>query len=78
MADKLDQILDEMRDYRKEVREQLGDHGELLARLDERTEQQDKRLDRVQGVSSAFGSAAGGVIAVLVSVFWKMFGDHGA
>jgi chromosome segregation ATPase len=77
-SDKLDQILEEMKDYRREFREELKDHGECLARLDERTEQQDKRLDRVQSTSTAYGSVAGGVLAVVVSIFWKIFGGHGA
>jgi chromosome segregation ATPase len=78
MADKLDQIIDEARIHRKEIREELKEHGETLARLDERTEQQDKRLDRVQATSTAYGSAAGGVLAVIVSIFWKIVGGHGA
>ncbi len=61
---KLDRLLDELGEHRKEVK----GHGEILARLDERTENQKDRLDRVEKKSAALGAVTGGLAAAAVAI----------
>jgi len=49
----------------------LGKHGEILARLDERSQNQDKRMDRTDrrsaGISTIVATFASVVIATLLN-----------
>ena len=44
----------------------LADHGETLVRLDERSQQHEKRMNRTDARGGLFGGAAGGLLATVV------------
>ena len=60
------------------ISEAVGKHGQILARLDERSINQEKRIDRVQKVSSGLGAAAGTAMAAFVAGMTKLFGGPSA
>ena len=63
MNDDTKLILERIDEHSKETRAQLQKHGECLARLEERSEQTEKRLDRADrratGISAVTGALAG-------------------
>lgn len=61
MEEKLNRVLDE-----------LNDHGECLARIDERTKQHEKRMDRADRRATGLGAFAGllaGFFAAVAKAF---------
>ncbi len=65
-------ILDKIDEHAKTTREKLGEHGELLATLVERSKNAKERLDRVEKkatVISAITGAVSGVGVVLAKTF---------
>lgn len=80
-GNKLDDILGAVTDVRTDVqglRGDVTDHGKMLERLDERTELQGRRMDRMeqraQRGGAATGAAAGGVMGPVVSFLLKLLG----
>ncbi len=78
---KLDRLLDEMSEHRKEVK----GHGAILARLDERTattkdetKELRKRVSAVERKSTGYGAGAGGVAGGFVAGFLQWLTGGGA
>ena len=57
----------------REVLTESRKHGKVLARLDERSQHQEKRLDRIDRRATGFG-AVGGFIATVISYALKSIG----
>jgi len=56
-----------------EIKNCQNEHGELLARIDERTKQHEKRMDRAEKKAAGLGAvtgALGGIFAVLGKSIW--------
>lgn len=71
---KVDQLLDLFRDHdRREsetqrlMRDRLDKQGETLARIDERTHEHEKRLDRAEARARTSGAVTGGALGALVA-----------
>ncbi len=58
----------------QEVLKESKSHGEVLARLDERSLNQEKRMDRIDRRSIGFGGTAGGIVALVISTALKAIG----
>lgn len=69
-----DEKLDLLLEQGKEVRRKLNELGESVAKIDERTEQHEKRMDRMDRKAGVTGSIAGGgaaaVLAALKGIIW--------
>lgn len=60
------------------TREELRKHGEYLARIDERTKNQDRRLDRIDRRAAGFGAATAALVTGAGAAVWKWIGGGGA
>jgi hypothetical protein len=63
-------------DILREIRDDVRSHGETLARIDERTQQHEKRMDRTERKSAGI-SGAGGLLGGTLVVFLKSFFSPG-
>lgn len=70
IADRLDTIDDRL----TSVDAKLGEHGETLVRLDERSQQHEKRMNRADVRGGALGATAGGILATVVIGLRMWFG----
>jgi len=82
-SDQVDRILTEFKRHdqadherMKAIYRRLDDHGETLARIDERTRQHEQRMDRADRRAGMIGSGAGVLIVAAVEGLKKAFGPH--
>lgn len=59
----------------EELRRELGDVRSCVARLEERTQQHDRRLDRAERRAAGLGAIAGAVSAGIAAA-WHFFGGR--
>lgn len=64
--------MEEVKQCLRDVKQALKEHGEILARLDERSVQQEKRMDRTDRRSTGFGAIAG-LVGGVIGGFLKTF-----
>jgi hypothetical protein len=72
-SERLDLLVQEFRELRKEMQS----YGPVLARLDERSKNLDKRVDKVERKSAGLGATAGGAAGGFVAGFINFFGGSG-
>lgn len=63
------------REHTDKIYGKLDDQGQAIARIDERTKNQDKRIDRIERKSTVTGGAAGGVLAGFFLALKHFFGS---
>lgn len=71
----IEKTLESIRDDLKGLRDVQGEHGETLARLDERTKQYEKRMDRTDRRTVGVAGATTAVGGSLILFIKQMFGD---
>lgn len=67
---KLDDSERAFSEYRREIREELRDHGECLARLDERSIQHERRMNWIQKKAGGIGAIAGTIMSFISNLFF--------
>lgn len=75
---KEDEILTCLREHRTETRDKLEEQGKLLARLEERTENQNRRMDRMDRRAAGAGAVSGALASAAGVILARIFGWPGS